>query len=141
MLAPLARSVPKPLCFLYIELGPALSTCVEFLSCSARDCAFNLGPVDPRYLLSTDDINVAFLPSRPMDPRGLVAWGHGVLLRARVAPGVPNYAPRLMAATWLLTVFSAIFLGLRVYCKLSRGRRLWWDDHFLIASWVGARHG
>jgi hypothetical protein len=47
-----------------------------------------------------------------------------------------NYAGRLLAATWLLTVFSAIFLGLRVYCKLFRGRRLWWDDHFLIASWV-----
>jgi len=78
------------------------------------------------------------IPARPepMDPRGL-AWGHGALER-RVPPGAPNFAPRLMAATWLLTVFSAIFLGLRLYCKLSRGRRLWWDDHFLTASWVGA---
>lgn len=66
-----------------------------------------------------------------MDARGLARHG-------RAAPGVPDYGPRLSTATWLLTVFSAIFLALRVYCKLSRGRRLWWDDHFLIASWVGA---
>lgn len=62
---------------------------------------------------------------------------HGLARHERAAPGVPNYGSRLSAATWLLTVFSAIFLTLRVYCKLSRGRRLWWDDHFLIASWVG----
>jgi hypothetical protein len=35
-----------------------------------------------------------------------------------------------------LTIAAAVFLALRVYCKLSRRRSLWWDDHFLIASWV-----
>ena len=39
---------------------------------------------------------------------------------------------------WLLTSLSLVFLGLRLYCKIYRGRNLWWDDHFLIASWVGS---
>jgi hypothetical protein len=47
-----------------------------------------------------------------------------------------NYASRLLWAIWSFTVASAVFLALRVYCKLLRGRALWWDDHFLIASWV-----
>ena len=50
---------------------------------------------------------------------------------------VPNYAGRLKWAIWSLTIASAIFLGLRVYCKLTRRRSLWWDDYFLILSWVG----
>jgi len=49
---------------------------------------------------------------------------------------VPNYAGRLKWAIWSLTTASAIFLGLRLYCKLSRHRSLWWDDGFLILSWV-----
>lgn len=53
------------------------------------------------------------------------------------APGeVPNYASRMLWAIWAFTFASAVLLGLRVYCKLSRRRPLWWDDHFLIASWV-----
>ncbi|KAK4124089.1 hypothetical protein N657DRAFT_376381 [Parathielavia appendiculata] len=49
---------------------------------------------------------------------------------------VPNYAGRLLWAIWTLTIASAVFLALRVYCRLSRNRSLWWDDWFLIASWV-----
>lgn len=49
---------------------------------------------------------------------------------------VPNYAPMLLWSIWTVTVVSAIFLSLRVYCKLTRHRSLWWDDHFLILSWV-----
>lgn len=53
------------------------------------------------------------------------------------APGeVPNDAPRLLWAIWAVTVASAVFLALRIYCKVSRRRSLWWDDHFLVASWV-----
>lgn len=52
---------------------------------------------------------------------------------------VPNYASRMLWAIWSFTVASAVFLGLRVYCKLLRRRPLWWDDHFLIASWVSHR--
>ncbi|KAF2970160.1 hypothetical protein GQX73_g3368 [Xylaria multiplex] len=42
----------------------------------------------------------------------------------------------LNAVNWTLTALSAAFLSLRVYCKLSRGRGLWWDDYILIASFV-----
>ncbi len=49
---------------------------------------------------------------------------------------VANYAPLLLWSIWVLTVVSAIFLALRVYAKLMRRRSLWWDDHFLILSWV-----
>ena len=37
---------------------------------------------------------------------------------------------------WALAGFSAAFLGLRVFGKLRRGRKLWWDDHILVAAWV-----
>ncbi|KAK3383480.1 putative integral membrane protein [Lasiosphaeria ovina] len=37
---------------------------------------------------------------------------------------------------WILLVFAGIFVGLRCYCKLSRRRRLWWDDYLLALSWV-----
>ena len=51
---------------------------------------------------------------------------------------VPNYAPMLLWAIWAVTIVSAVFLGLRVYCKVTRHRALWWDDGFLILSWVSA---
>ncbi|KAH6654728.1 hypothetical protein BKA67DRAFT_507252, partial [Truncatella angustata] len=44
--------------------------------------------------------------------------------------------PRLLASCWTLVALSAIFLILRVYCKLWRARGLWWDDHLMIVSWV-----
>lgn len=44
--------------------------------------------------------------------------------------------PTLLATLWTLIVISGIFLALRVYCRLSRARSLWWDDSLLIASWV-----
>ncbi|KAK0703955.1 hypothetical protein B0T26DRAFT_657548 [Lasiosphaeria miniovina] len=52
--------------------------------------------------------------------------------------GLPHndLGPELNAIFWLLTSLSLAFVGLRIYCKLSRGRRLWWDDYMLIASWV-----
>jgi hypothetical protein len=49
---------------------------------------------------------------------------------------VVNYAPMLLWAIWVVTVVSGVFLGLRVYCKLTRHRSMWWDDYFLILSWV-----
>ncbi|KAK4096768.1 hypothetical protein N658DRAFT_435379 [Parathielavia hyrcaniae] len=49
---------------------------------------------------------------------------------------VPNYAGRLLAAIWSLTIASAVFLTLRMYCRLTRNRALWWDDWLLIASWI-----
>jgi hypothetical protein len=50
-----------------------------------------------------------------------------------------NHGPYLLRVVWALAGLSTLFLGLRVYCKLSRSRRLWWDDHILIAAWVS--HG
>ncbi|KAH6843453.1 putative integral membrane protein [Chaetomium sp. MPI-CAGE-AT-0009] len=47
-----------------------------------------------------------------------------------------DLGPQLNTVFWLLTTLASFFLGLRLYCKFLRGRSLWWDDHFLIASWV-----
>jgi len=43
---------------------------------------------------------------------------------------------RLDAVCWSLVAASAILLFLRVYSKLWSRRGLWWDDHFLLISWV-----
>ena len=48
-----------------------------------------------------------------------------------------NLGPYLLRVVWSLAALSSLFLGLRVYCKLSRSNRLRWDDYFLIAGWVG----
>ncbi|GAB1317012.1 Rhodopsin domain-containing protein [Madurella fahalii] len=42
--------------------------------------------------------------------------------------------PLFLALSWSLTALAGLFLALRLYCKLSTGRRLWWDDWVLIAS-------
>ncbi|KAL2138155.1 hypothetical protein VTI28DRAFT_7379 [Corynascus sepedonium] len=47
-----------------------------------------------------------------------------------------DLGPQLNLVFWLLTTLATLFLTLRLYCKYHRGRRLWWDDYFLIASWV-----
>lgn len=44
--------------------------------------------------------------------------------------------PKLVATSWVLAVTSALFLGLRLYCKVTGQRGLWWDDWFLIAGFV-----
>ncbi|KAL2205043.1 hypothetical protein CC79DRAFT_1370861 [Sarocladium strictum] len=43
---------------------------------------------------------------------------------------------RLLASVWTLTAVAAVLLGLRLYCKIWRGRGLWWDDHLLIIAMV-----
>ncbi|KAK1757765.1 hypothetical protein QBC47DRAFT_165011 [Echria macrotheca] len=47
-----------------------------------------------------------------------------------------DFGPQLNYGIWVLTAVAGGFLGLRIYCKKIRRRRLWWDDHVLIASWV-----
>ena len=47
-----------------------------------------------------------------------------------------NRGVRLDAVCWSLVAASAILLFLRVYSKLWSRRGLWWDDHFLLISWV-----
>ncbi|KAK1597124.1 uncharacterized protein LY79DRAFT_508100 [Colletotrichum navitas] len=46
-----------------------------------------------------------------------------------------DYGPRLLLAVWAFVCVSGGFIGLRIYCKVSRLRELWLDDHVLIASW------
>ncbi|KAJ3539443.1 hypothetical protein NM208_g5495 [Fusarium decemcellulare] len=51
-------------------------------------------------------------------------------------PQSVNFGPTVIAVCISVTVVAAVFLGLRLYCKIVRGRGLWWDDHLLIAAWV-----
>ncbi|KAM5368768.1 hypothetical protein ACJZ2D_009322 [Fusarium nematophilum] len=53
-----------------------------------------------------------------------------------VMPQSVNFGPTVIAVCISVTVAAAVFLGLRLYCKIVRGRGLWWDDHLLIAAWV-----
>ncbi|KAK3385475.1 hypothetical protein B0H63DRAFT_543818 [Podospora didyma] len=47
-----------------------------------------------------------------------------------------NYAPHLNATVWFLTAISAIFLGLRVFVKVWRKRRVRCDDCILVLGWI-----
>lgn len=44
--------------------------------------------------------------------------------------------PYINASIWTLQGLAGLFLGLRIYCKIFRHRGLWFDDYFLIVSWV-----
>ncbi|KAI1474592.1 hypothetical protein F4774DRAFT_400038 [Daldinia eschscholtzii] len=44
--------------------------------------------------------------------------------------------PMMNAVNWALTALAGIFLGLRIYCKFSRHRGLWWDDQILIFAFA-----
>jgi hypothetical protein len=45
---------------------------------------------------------------------------------------------RLNSVLWSLTGVSGVLLSLRIYSKLWSRKGLWWDDHFLIISWVSS---
>ena len=47
-----------------------------------------------------------------------------------------NSGPQLNATVWILTSISTVFMALRLYAKIWRRRRLWWDDYILAAGWV-----
>ena len=49
-----------------------------------------------------------------------------------------NAGPKLNAVIWTLTAISGLILCLRIYCRVTRRKGLWWDDAFLIAAWVSA---
>lgn len=51
-------------------------------------------------------------------------------------PSMPDNGPMVNTAVWCLFGAATIFIALRLYCKFSKHRGLWWDDHVLIASWV-----
>jgi hypothetical protein len=50
--------------------------------------------------------------------------------------GVPDNGPVMVGVAWTLTLLAGAFLGVRIYAKLSRKQRLWWDDYVLLISWV-----
>ena len=47
-----------------------------------------------------------------------------------------NLGPNLNIAVWILTGAALIFFCLRLYCKLSIRKGLWYDDYMLIAASV-----
>lgn len=47
-----------------------------------------------------------------------------------------DLGPTMVGSTWALVSVALVFISLRVYCKITRHKALWWDDNFLIASWV-----
>ncbi|KAI1475589.1 hypothetical protein F4774DRAFT_421468 [Daldinia eschscholtzii] len=49
---------------------------------------------------------------------------------------VPNNGPHMNFAIWIFAALATIFLGLRVACKCKWNTYLWYDDWFLVASWV-----
>jgi len=80
---------------------------------------------------SAKDAGLGFIP------------GRGGLPPPEVLAALPhdNAAARLNIAIWILNAASLVFVGLRVYCKSFRSRKLWWDDWILVLSWVGrSRH-
>ncbi|KAI1379587.1 hypothetical protein F4677DRAFT_409721 [Hypoxylon crocopeplum] len=53
-----------------------------------------------------------------------------------MATAQDTLGPMMNAVNWFLVALAGTFLGLRVYCKFSRHRGLWWDDHILIFAWA-----
>ncbi|KAK1984449.1 hypothetical protein LZ30DRAFT_779823 [Colletotrichum cereale] len=49
---------------------------------------------------------------------------------------VQTYGPLVGGITWFLCFFCGAFLALRLYAKLSRGQKLWWDDYIMVFSWT-----
>ncbi|KAI0121142.1 hypothetical protein BJ170DRAFT_146549 [Xylariales sp. AK1849] len=47
-----------------------------------------------------------------------------------------DIGPRVDGITWTLTVISGLFLGTRLYVKVVHHRSIWFDDYFLLASWI-----
>lgn len=53
---------------------------------------------------------------------------------------VAYYDPsaQIYAGLWTLFAGASVFLGLRLWCKLTRRHGLWYDDHILIAGYVSS---
>ncbi|KAJ4360792.1 uncharacterized protein N0V89_001359 [Didymosphaeria variabile] len=62
-------------------------------------------------------------------------------LRPRESDGadsITNYVnpeKELNAGLWSLWAGATLFLGLRLYCKITRRHGLWYDDYILILAW------
>ena len=47
-----------------------------------------------------------------------------------------SMGPTVLVVAWVLTAITSVFLVLRLYCKISINRRIWWDDGILLASYL-----
>ena len=47
-----------------------------------------------------------------------------------------DLVPMVNGVVWFLAIAAGLVLALRFWCKISRGRGLWVDDYWLIASLV-----
>jgi hypothetical protein len=78
------------------------------------------------------------LSTGPATARGAQPGGNaGNMTIDQLPPGMlDSTAPALYSSLWAMTVVAAVFLGLRLYCKVAKHTGLWWDDHVLTVSWV-----
>jgi hypothetical protein len=64
------------------------------------------------------------MSSGPPDPAALANLPH------------EDESGKTLAIVWFLSAFSLVFLSLRLYCKYLVRNGWWWDEYFLVASWV-----
>ncbi|KAF5010529.1 hypothetical protein FDECE_3311 [Fusarium decemcellulare] len=50
--------------------------------------------------------------------------------------GFVNPYPELNAGLWTLFAGATVFLGLRLWVKITRRHGMWYDDYILIVSWI-----
>jgi hypothetical protein len=62
---------------------------------------------------------------------GIATRNHDGGVHAFVSPFA-----ELNAGLWSLFLGATIFLGLRLWCKVTRRYGLWYDDYILLLSWV-----
>ena len=62
--------------------------------------------------------------------------GNSIAMDANSSQAVVDYSPLLLRSIWSLFGFATLFVWLRVYARLTSQLSLWWDDHFVNASWV-----
>lgn len=74
-------------------------------------------------------------PDGPGSGNMTFGGGNGTMPGA-ISYGTDTMVPEILAVSWVLTASSALFLGTRIYVKCTAHRGLWWDDHFLLASWL-----
>ena len=47
-----------------------------------------------------------------------------------------NKGPKLLQTIWILSCISTIVVGLRIYTKIRKTRRLYWDDALMVLALV-----
>lgn len=83
-----------------------------------------------------DSAAAAPAPPTPALPLATAAGPDAEEAAAAAQEAGENFGPLLNYTIWMMTGVSFTILALRFYCKLSRDRRLWWDDWVLKLAWV-----